>query len=33
MGHKGMKYPLVSRELIADSIEAMAVGHALTAWS
>ena len=28
MGHKGMKYPLVSRELIADSIEAMAVGHA-----
>ncbi|NCD07904.1 MAG: dihydroxy-acid dehydratase [Negativicutes bacterium] len=28
MGHKGMKYPLVSRELIADSIEAMAIGHA-----
>ena len=28
MGHNGMKYPLVSRELIADSIEAMAVGHA-----
>lgn len=28
MGHKGMKYPLVSRELIADSIEAMAMGHA-----
>lgn len=27
MGHEGMKYPLVSRELIADSIEAMAVGH------
>ena len=28
MGHKGMKYPLVTRELIADSIEAMAIGHA-----
>lgn len=28
MGHTGMKYPLPSRELIADSIEAMAVGHA-----
>ena len=27
MGHDGMKYPLPSRELIADSIEAMAVGH------
>ncbi len=27
MGHAGMKYPLPSRELIADSIEAMAVGH------
>lgn len=27
MGHEGMKYPLVSRELIADSIEAVAVGH------
>ncbi|MDI3535010.1 MAG: dihydroxy-acid dehydratase [Thermosediminibacterales bacterium] len=27
MGHKGMKYPLASRELIADSIEAMAVAH------
>lgn len=27
MGHEGMKYPLPSRELIADSIEAMAVGH------
>ncbi|HIU64389.1 MAG TPA: dihydroxy-acid dehydratase [Candidatus Avacidaminococcus intestinavium] len=31
MGHKGMKYPLVSRELIADSIEAMAIGHAFDA--
>lgn len=28
MGHQGMKYPLASRELIADSIEAMAMGHA-----
>ena len=28
MGHDGMKYPLPSRELIADSIEAMANGHA-----
>ncbi|MDR0425230.1 MAG: dihydroxy-acid dehydratase [Clostridiales Family XIII bacterium] len=27
MGHDGMKYPLASRELICDSIEAMAVGH------
>jgi dihydroxy-acid dehydratase len=29
MGHEGMRYPLASRELIADSIEAMANGHAL----
>lgn len=28
MGHDGMKYPLASRELICDSIEAMAIGHA-----
>ena len=28
MGHVGMKYPLVSRELIADSIEAVVNGHA-----
>lgn len=28
MGHEGMKYPLASRELIADSIEAMTKGHA-----
>ncbi|MDR0851465.1 MAG: dihydroxy-acid dehydratase [Clostridiales Family XIII bacterium] len=27
MGHQGMKYPLASRELICDSIEAMAVAH------
>lgn len=27
MNHSGMKYPLASRELIADSIEAMAMGH------
>lgn len=31
MGHEGMKYPLASRELICDSIEAMAKGHALDA--
>ncbi len=29
MGHEGMKYPLASRELIADSIETMAIGHKL----
>lgn len=28
MGHDGMKFPLASRELIADSIESMAMGHA-----
>jgi len=28
MGHDGMKYPLPSRELVADSIEAVAQGHA-----
>jgi len=28
MGHEGMKFPLASRELIADSIESMARGHA-----
>ncbi|MCX7779868.1 MAG: dihydroxy-acid dehydratase [Negativicutes bacterium] len=27
MGHDGMKYPLPSRELIADSIEAMTIAH------
>jgi dihydroxy-acid dehydratase len=27
MNHSGMKYPLASRELIADSIEAMTMGH------
>ncbi len=27
MGHEGMRYPLASRELIADSLEAMAVAH------
>ena len=31
MGHKGMHYPLASREIIADSIEAMAEGHQLDA--
>lgn len=29
MGHAGMKFPLSSRELIADSIEAMALAHGL----
>ena len=29
MGHTGMKYSLVTRELIADSIECMAMAHAL----
>lgn len=28
MGHQGMKFSLASRELIADSIEAVAMGHA-----
>ena len=27
MGHHGMKFPLPSRELIADSVEAMALAH------
>ncbi len=31
MGHTGMRYPLASREIIADSIEAMAEGHQLDA--
>ena len=29
MGHEGMKYPLASRELICDSIEAMTIAHQL----
>ena len=29
MGHAGMKYSLASRELIADSVETMTMGHAL----
>jgi len=29
MGHQGMRYPLPSRELIADSIESMAMAHEL----
>lgn len=29
MGHEGMKFPLASRELIADSIESVATAHAL----
>ncbi len=31
MGHIGMKYSLPSRELIADSVETMAIGHGLDA--
>ncbi len=31
MGHSGMRYPLASRELIADSIEAMTEAHQLDA--
>jgi len=31
MGHSGMKYSLASRELIADSIETMAMAHQLDA--
>lgn len=31
MGHVGMKYSLASRELIADSIESMALAHGLDA--
>jgi dihydroxy-acid dehydratase len=29
MGHQGMHYPLPSRELIADSVESVAMAHAL----
>jgi len=31
MGHKGMKYSLASREIIADSVECMAYAHAFDA--
>jgi len=31
MGHEGMRYSLPSRELIADSVETMAVGHGFDA--
>ena len=31
MGHRGMKYSLVTRDLIADSTEAMAIAHAFDA--
>ncbi len=31
MGHKGMKYSLVTRDLIADSTEAMAIAHGFDA--
>ena len=32
MGHIGMKYSLVTRDLIADSTECMALAHQLTPW-
>ncbi len=32
MGHKGMRYSLVSRETIADCCEIMVEGHALDGW-
>lgn len=31
MGHDGMRYSLASRELIADSVETMAIGHCFDA--
>ena len=31
MGHRGMKYSLVTRDLIADSTEAMALAHGFDA--
>ena len=31
MGHNGMKYSLISREIIADSVECMAEAHAFDA--
>lgn len=31
MGHKGMKYSLITRDLIADSTEAMAIAHGFDA--
>ena len=31
MGHQGMKYSLITRDLIADSTEAMALAHAFDA--
>jgi dihydroxyacid dehydratase/phosphogluconate dehydratase len=33
MGHDGMRYSLITRELIADSIECMVWPTALTPWS
>lgn len=32
MGHKGMRYSLVSREVISDCCEVMVEGHALDGW-
>ena len=31
MGHEGMKYSLASRELVADSVETMAMAHCFDA--
>lgn len=32
MGHKGMRYSLISREVISDCCEVMVEGHAFDAW-
>lgn len=32
MGHEGMRYPLVSREIVADSVELMVQAHWLDGW-
>ncbi len=32
MGHKGMRFSLISREVISDCCEVMVEGHALDAW-
>ncbi|MBR7005895.1 MAG: dihydroxy-acid dehydratase, partial [Candidatus Methanomethylophilaceae archaeon] len=32
MGHKGMRYSLISREVISDCCEVMVEGHALDGW-
>ena len=32
MGHKGMRYSLISREVISDCCEVMVEGHAMDGW-